>query len=251
VSAVLNSAQAVVAAYRYDPFGKLLATSDTFVQPFQFSTKRYDAQTGLLHYQFRAYAPTLARWLTRDPLGEAGGINLYAFVGNNPVNGIDPYGLLTEVIITGGTWYGHAALRINGQVYSVGRYNPKSAYSSGTKGDNIFVIQSYKSYVANYQNHHRNSTGYVLDIAPTDEQKIQQFFNDLKKSGTKTKIGYKLPKDYAFITNNCTTIVVNGLNQGLSTFDNLWIEAFSPYQLEFHLMIAPWLVDKVVDYPAK
>lgn len=50
VEAVLDSAQAVVAAYRDDPFGRFLATSGSFEQPFQFSTKRYNAQIGMLHY---------------------------------------------------------------------------------------------------------------------------------------------------------------------------------------------------------
>jgi len=93
VEAVLNSAQAVMAAYRYDPFGTLLAKTGTFDQPFQFSTKRYDARISMAQYEYRNYLPAIGRWLTLDPLGEAGGLNLYAFVGNNPVNWVDPWGL--------------------------------------------------------------------------------------------------------------------------------------------------------------
>ncbi len=89
----MNASQQVVAAYRYDPFGTLLAKTGTFDQPFQFSTKRYDARIGMVQYEFRNYLPHLGRWATRDPLGEAGGLNLYAFVGNNPVNWVDPWGL--------------------------------------------------------------------------------------------------------------------------------------------------------------
>jgi RHS repeat-associated protein len=93
VAAVLDASQSVVAAYRYAPFGELLAKTGSLTQPFGFSTKRYDKQTGLIHYQYRPYAPEIGRWLTRDPLGETGGMNLYAFVGNNPVNWVDPWGL--------------------------------------------------------------------------------------------------------------------------------------------------------------
>ncbi|GAK50176.1 YD repeat protein [Candidatus Moduliflexus flocculans] len=93
VEAVLNASQQVVAAYRYDPFGTLLANTGTFDQPFQFSTKRADARIGIVQYEFRNYLPVIGRWMTRDPLGEAGGLNLYAFVGNNPVNWVDPWGL--------------------------------------------------------------------------------------------------------------------------------------------------------------
>ncbi|GAK54248.1 YD repeat protein [Candidatus Moduliflexus flocculans] len=94
VEAVLNASQQVAAAYRYDPFGTLLAKTGTFDQPFQFSTKRADARIGMVQYEFRNYLPAIGRWMTRDPLGEAGGLNLYAFVGNNPVNWVDPWGLM-------------------------------------------------------------------------------------------------------------------------------------------------------------
>jgi len=55
----------------------------TFDQPFQFSTKRYDARIGMVQYEFRNYLSVIGRWMTRDPFGEAGGLNLYAFVGNH------------------------------------------------------------------------------------------------------------------------------------------------------------------------
>ncbi|MCP4021329.1 MAG: RHS repeat-associated core domain-containing protein, partial [Desulfobacteraceae bacterium] len=62
-------------------------------QPFMFSTKRYLAGPGLNYYGYRFYQPKVGRWLKRDPLQEAGGLNLYGFVLNNPVNWVDPLGL--------------------------------------------------------------------------------------------------------------------------------------------------------------
>jgi RHS repeat-associated protein len=56
----------------------------------QFSTKLYDEGTGLSYYGYRFYAPAIGRWMTRDPIGERDGINLYTFVRNNPINYIDP-----------------------------------------------------------------------------------------------------------------------------------------------------------------
>ncbi|GAK58228.1 hypothetical protein U27_05201 [Candidatus Vecturithrix granuli] len=93
VDTILDNTQAIVAQYLYDPFGNLLAQSGTLDQPFGFSTKRYDTGTGLVYSGYRFYSPAMSRWTTRDPLGEHGGLNLYAFVGNNPVNWIDPWGL--------------------------------------------------------------------------------------------------------------------------------------------------------------
>ena len=85
----------VVAHYAYDPFGTTLTASGTAAEanPFRFSTKYTDADTTLLDYGYRFYSPTLGRWLTRDPIGERGDINLYAFARNNPIGGIDVVGL--------------------------------------------------------------------------------------------------------------------------------------------------------------
>ena len=85
----------VVASYTYDAFGRTIAKSgvmaDTF--PFRFSTKYYDAESGLYYYGYRYYSPELGRWLTRDPIEEEGGDNLYAFCDNCPILLCDVLGL--------------------------------------------------------------------------------------------------------------------------------------------------------------
>jgi RHS repeat-associated protein len=93
VTALLDATGQIAAAYRYDAFGKLLAKRGSLEQPFQFSTKRYDAGLGLSYYGYRFYAPAIGRWMNRDPLGEAGGINLYGMTRNNSVNFVDLWGL--------------------------------------------------------------------------------------------------------------------------------------------------------------
>ncbi|MGI6495444.1 MAG: RHS repeat-associated core domain-containing protein [Kiritimatiellia bacterium] len=60
---------------------------------FRFSTKYYDAETGLYYYGYRFYAPELMRWLNRDPIGERGGNNLYTYARNSPTCLTDPLGL--------------------------------------------------------------------------------------------------------------------------------------------------------------
>jgi RHS repeat-associated protein len=96
VSAVTNSSDSVVAAYRYDSFGRVTVKSGTLDQPIQFSTKRYITNLGLNYYGYRFYSSSIGRWISRDPIGEKGGINLYAFVLNNAVNNIDPFGLISD-----------------------------------------------------------------------------------------------------------------------------------------------------------
>jgi RHS repeat-associated protein len=84
----------VSAKYKYDPFGNSIGQFDSINNPFRFSTKAFDYLTQLYYYGYRYYSPRLGRWVTRDPIGEDGGENLYAFLGNNTFNNIDPIGLL-------------------------------------------------------------------------------------------------------------------------------------------------------------
>ena len=85
----------IAAHYVYDPFGNVQFQYGPMAEqnPFRFSTKYFDVETGLVDYGRRYYDPYLARWTSRDPIGEAGGQNLYGFVSNDPVNFIDPLGL--------------------------------------------------------------------------------------------------------------------------------------------------------------
>ncbi|MFN0138233.1 MAG: RHS repeat-associated core domain-containing protein [Phycisphaerae bacterium] len=70
--------------YAYDAFGNITSQTGSYADanPFRFSTKYFDAETGLSYYGYRYYSARLGRWLSRDPIGEVGGINLYGFVGN-------------------------------------------------------------------------------------------------------------------------------------------------------------------------
>ncbi|MDB6150627.1 MAG: hypothetical protein JWQ44_2075 [Chthoniobacter sp.] len=65
--------------------------------PFQFSTHYTDEQTGLVYAKQRYYLPTTGRWLSRDPIGERGSLNLYGYVSNNSINLFDPFGLASLV----------------------------------------------------------------------------------------------------------------------------------------------------------
>jgi RHS repeat-associated protein len=89
-----DPAAAIVAKYEYDPYGNVTAQSGSYAadNPFRFSTKYWDDETGLGYWDQRFYNPALGRWLNRDPIGELGGPNLYAYVGNDPVDRFDALG---------------------------------------------------------------------------------------------------------------------------------------------------------------
>ncbi len=96
----LVSAQtgAIVAEYEYDPFGVLLMKTGakSAVCPFRFTSKYYDSEIGLYYFGYRYYDPATSKWLTLDPLGEEGGINLTEYCSGNPVNKTDGLGLAAD-----------------------------------------------------------------------------------------------------------------------------------------------------------
>ncbi|MBJ7520003.1 MAG: DNRLRE domain-containing protein [Solirubrobacteraceae bacterium] len=96
VRRVVNTASGVVAqAVDYDPYGVVLADTDPGFQPFGFTGGLIDPDTGHVRLGYREYDPTLGRWLSKDPIDFDGGdTNLYAYVAGDPINTIDPDGLI-------------------------------------------------------------------------------------------------------------------------------------------------------------
>jgi RHS repeat-associated protein len=86
-----DSSGAAVGRYEYSAFGMPLSATGTYAPRIGFSSKERDA-SGLVYYGFRFHSPELCRWITADPIHEDGGLNLYVFCFNNPVNFIDPWG---------------------------------------------------------------------------------------------------------------------------------------------------------------
>ena len=95
ITAMINGVGRVVARYHYDPYGNLLGMAGPLSQEnrYCYSSKEIQPYTDLYHYGYRFYDPSLQRWINQDPIGEAGGVNLYEFVGNDPVNQVDLFGL--------------------------------------------------------------------------------------------------------------------------------------------------------------
>ena len=95
VAGLLDKDGNPAAKYEYNPYGELTRVEGPYAHenPFRWSTKYTDAETGLAYYGLRYYSPRIGRFINRDPIGEQGGLNTYAFVRNNPVTGIDILGL--------------------------------------------------------------------------------------------------------------------------------------------------------------
>ena len=83
------------AHYEYSAFGTLVNKTGNYaeINPFRWSAKYQDIETGLAYYGYRFYYSNIGRWISRDPIEEGGGVNVYAYVGNTPVSYFDPLGL--------------------------------------------------------------------------------------------------------------------------------------------------------------
>jgi RHS repeat-associated protein len=96
---VLDANGTVRARYTYDPYGRRTRVSGDLKADFGFAGMFWSSEAQLSLTLYRAYDPQLGRWLSRDPLRNAEqleGPNLYAYVGNNPINATDPLGLCCE-----------------------------------------------------------------------------------------------------------------------------------------------------------
>ena len=145
------------------PFGRTQVQLGTVQNNLRFPGQYYDAETGL-HYNWnRYYDPETGRYLSPDPIGLDGGLNLYAYVENDPVNWSDPEGLLGEVITFhpvgwGTSSFGHTAYNDNGTVYSFG---PKGMW----KGP-------FEDYMK--KNDFREAVGAVLNLTQQQEEKLRK-----------------------------------------------------------------------------
>ncbi|WOO42197.1 DUF6973 domain-containing protein [Rubellicoccus peritrichatus] len=91
---VADNGSTVESKYEYTPWGEAIKIGGTGVESdFLYTGHYYHAEGNLFLTWFRAYDPGLGRWLSRDPLGFVDGPNIYAYVGNNPIRFIDPFGL--------------------------------------------------------------------------------------------------------------------------------------------------------------
>ncbi|MBQ4481413.1 MAG: RHS repeat-associated core domain-containing protein [Victivallales bacterium] len=96
--ALLDTTGSVADTYTYDPFGTCTHAGN-LTNPFRFSSEYFDAETGLVYYNYRYYSPTLGRWISRDPIGIQGSLNAFIYLGNLCINSVNHLGLKEKISV--------------------------------------------------------------------------------------------------------------------------------------------------------
>jgi len=113
IISLTDASGAVTDTYAYDAFGNVIADGST-VNPYRYTGREWDAETGLYYYRARYYDPQTGRFINEDPIGWVAGPNGYAYVANNPLYFTDPEGLMAHFAHAGNVITVSASITIYG-----------------------------------------------------------------------------------------------------------------------------------------
>jgi RHS repeat-associated protein len=106
IFAISDAGGGISTEYTYEPFGWTAATGSATQNAFQFTGRENDS-TRLYGYRLRYYFPELSRFISEDPIGSYGGMNVYSYVSASPIQRRDPFGLAPDCVdCPGGVWSG-------------------------------------------------------------------------------------------------------------------------------------------------
>jgi RHS repeat-associated protein len=104
----------------YDEFGNVLVNTNEGFQPFGYAGGLFDGETGLVRFGARDYDAGVGRWTAKDPIGFGGqAYNLYLYVFNSPLNGLDPFGLKKYIIANASGYFGYKFIGGEGGTFFV------------------------------------------------------------------------------------------------------------------------------------
>ena len=243
VTSLSTSAGILANTYTYDYFGKLTASTGTLVNPFQYTGREFDTETGIYYYRARYFDPHSGRFTGEDPLGFGSSPNFYGYANNSPIRQTDPLGTTTTVYTLGGRSggqdagmgdgfqpFGHTSIEINNN-------NGDWVYSFDQDENGNLVLLKIPANQYFYNSGDPDNPG-VFDYAPNrsvvfqqldwqtggkEEAALQAYLEGLMKSSK--KLGR-----YKASSNNCASAAAKALRQA-----NVPVFAVTPTQLHDEL----------------
>lgn len=182
IIAISNAAGAIVSTNKYSPYGE---SSPLTASSHGYCGQRYDAETGLYYFKMRYYSPRLGRFLQPDPAGYADGLNLYAYVGNSPLQAVDPMGLATQN--GGGTsgsggpvsFYGNGPDQNYLYRYTRDAIRGKSTSLIPGRGGADELNQSFGDYVSKYSDFAKGDIASTTDLGNWGVQLVVNYLVDV------------------------------------------------------------------------
>ncbi len=155
ITSLTGATGQLTATYTYDAFGNTTATEGIH-NPFRYTGREHDTETGLYYYRARYYDPSIGRFLSEDPIRFWGGIDFYKYANNQPTNQTDPSGEVPFPIIFWGNWCGPNWTGGRFEQYDPSHAKIDGYYKEpvGGKGGADYVCQKHD--VCYYQCRHDN-----------------------------------------------------------------------------------------------
>lgn len=197
VRQLTDGSGAVVASYDYDPWGQTNKLAGGKDAAFGYAGYFAHAASGLSLTPFRAYDSATSRWLSRDPIAEAGGTNLYGYVSDNPVSAIDSLGLGKFIVD-----YGYVG---SPSIFASGRFIPLGhvSYVTNTGRTYQMTIQGLQILDTGVPPDKRANglASYLIDPNEYDDKVVEQIYKELKPKLPWYSYLWDLP------TNTCIGVV--------------------------------------------
>ena len=171
----------IEAQYGYAPYGQVAKLTGSQDADFQYAGYYVDGKSGLNLTLFRQYNPGVGRWLSKDPLGEFAGHNLFTYVGGNPISAVDVLGLADDTILD----YPTIKAMIDAG-------DNKSKILS----DEFVICQIYRE--STFYTSHKSSAGAVglMGITPIAAKQVGSIFSEMTIPAKNIRAGTRYD-DYA------------------------------------------------------
>ncbi len=189
VTDLTDSAGAMAKSYSYDAYGTIVDQAGTVDQPYTYTGREFDAESGLYYYRARYYDSTTGRFLQEDPIGIFGGTNnLYQYAGGNPISLVDPLGLETCLLTT----VGPVGIRDHASIYTsrgdgggAAIYDPAGAFSRANHAGSGDVVTGPAASIEKYKKFHQGQE-VELTCKQTSQDEEEAIINkamDLPSAG--------------------------------------------------------------------
>ncbi len=166
----------------YKPFGEArVHPSSAVVNNFRFAGQYFDDETGLHYNYHRYYDPKTGRYLTPDPIGLGGGINLFVYASNNPINAIDPFGLMEDAIRAPKGFFGRQLDSVNTRIH---QFNNPEVWGPG-QGEKNFMLLVDAATIALSFGAEKIGRTCLSNIASKNIPKLSPTVSELLQLGVK------------------------------------------------------------------